>query len=133
MESYAKEKQLEQSVAAFNEPGQTTMEILSSIQSLMAFHDKNSQEYKHLQALGHAESSRILSGCVAINSSEILRQRLGTGWSAANAASRLMQARQAQKIYESAIDGTLELQPIQDAGFGQNALDLIAKTKLVNF
>ena len=130
-DSYQKEKQLESSFANFVDPSATSVDILGSIRSLMKFHKDSDKEYEELQKLGKNESKWLLAGVVALNNSPLLQQKLGTGFAAASAVSELLKRREAERIYNDAIDKALDSNELKGNEFGKVARRLINESPLV--
>ena len=133
MGDYASQKKLESGFAHFVDPQSTTLSVLGSIKHLMSIHDEGSDEYKALQQIAKAESANVTAGAIALQSSPLLQEKLGTGFQAAQAVSELLQRRRAESLYNAAIDKTLAIDSIKAKGFGKRAEELIAQDGLITF
>ena len=132
-DTYGKQQQLQAGVASFVDPGSTTLDVLGSITSMMKIYDKDSDEYKALEQTAKRETAFLTSGAIALQSSPLLQQRLGTGLAACAQVSELLKRRQAETLYNKAIDKTLGIKSIQDKGFGKVAEGLISQQSLITF
>lgn len=74
----ASQKRLETGFAHFVDPKSTTLDVLGSIKHLMSIHEEGSDEYKALQQIAKAESANVTAGAIALQSSPLLQEKLGT-------------------------------------------------------
>ena len=133
MGDYASQKKLENGFAHFIDPQSTSLDVLGSIKHLMSIHSETSDEYKALQQIAKAESANLTAGAIALQSSPLLQEKLGTGFQAAQAVSELLQRRRAESLYNAAIDKTLKIDSIVAKNFGKRAEDLITQDGLIKF
>ena len=133
MADYASEKKLEAGFAHFVDPASTTLDVLGSLRHLMQLHEKDSDEYRALQGIAKAETATLTAGAIALSSSPLLQENLGTGLSAASAVSELLRRRKAETIFNSAIDKTLGIDSIKAKGFGARAEEPISKDSLITY
>ena len=99
-DTYGKQQQLQAGVASFVDPGSTTLDVLGSITQMMKIYDKDSDEYKALEQTAKRETAFLTSGAIALQSSPLLQQRLGTGLAACAQVSELLKRRQAETLYK---------------------------------
>ena len=106
-DTYDKQQRLQAGVASFVDPGSTTLDVLGSITSMMKIYDKDSDEYKALEQTAKRETAFLTSGAIALQSSPLLQQRLGTGLAACAQVSELLKRRQAETLYNKVAEGLI--------------------------
>ena len=133
-DTYDKQQRLQAGVASFVDPGSTTLDVLGSITQMMKIYpDNTSDEYKALAQTARNETAFLSAGAIALQSSPLLQQRLGTGLAACAQVAELLKRRQAETLYNKAIDKTLGIKSIQEKGFGKVAEGLISQSSLITF
>ena len=125
-------------MASFMDPAKTTLDTLGSITQLMKIYaptagGEESAEYQALRKTAEHETAFLTAGVIALNSSPLLQQRLGTGLAAGAQVAELLKRRQAETLYNKAIDTTLKIQSIQNKGFSRATKDLYGNGTLIDY
>ena len=108
MDSYQKQMQLESSLAGFQKPEMTTMDILSSIKMLKEQYKGDATVAKNLDVIARAESEMLVKSIQSLNASPLLQEKLGHSFSSAMQLSSLLRQQRARNITTNALNKMLE-------------------------
>ena len=108
MDSYQKQMQLESTLAGFERPEMTTMDILSSIKMLKENYKDDDKVLADLQTIAKAESDMLVKSIQSLNSSPLLQQKLGHSFQSAMQLSSLLRQQQARNITSAALNKMLD-------------------------
>ena len=133
-DTYQKRNQFNELLASFERPANTTLEVLGSIRALRKAWESSdgstNPETSALDDLAKAESGFIVASAKALQSSELLKSKVGHSWEGVMAVSSLLRQRQAERIANSALDKMLSESKI-DETFGKYATDMVNRERFI--
>ena len=129
-DTYQKRSQFNELLASFERPANTTLEVLGSIRALRQAWDGDAAATTSLDNLAKAESGFIVASAQALQSSDLLKSKVGHSWEGVMAVSSLLRQRQAERIANSALDKMLSESKI-DETFGKNSSDMVNRESFI--
>ena len=129
-DTYQKRSQFNELLASFVRPANTTLKVLGSIRALRQAWDGDAAAQTSLDNLAKAESGFIVASAQALQSSDLLKSKVGHSWEGVMAVSSLLRQRQAERIANSALDKMLSESKI-DETFGKNSADMVNRERFI--
>lgn len=130
MDSYQKQLQLESTLAGFQRPEMTTMDILSSIKMLKEQYKDDAVATKNLDVIAKAESEMLVKSIQSLNASPLLQEKLGHSFASAMQLSSLLRQQRARNITTNALNKMLDKSGL-DATLGIKNQTLANATALI--
>ena len=129
-DTYQKRSQFNELLASFERPANNTLEVLGGIRALRQAWDGDAAATTSLDNLAKAESGFIVASAQALQSSDLLKSKVGHSWEGVMAVSSLLRQRQAERIANSALDKMLSESKI-DENFGKNSADMVNRERFI--
>ena len=130
MDSYQKQLQLESTLAGFQKPEMTTMDILSSIKMLKEQYKDDAVAITNLNVIAKAESEMLVKSIQALNASPLLQEKIGHSFGSAMQLSSLLRQQRARNITTNALNKMLDKSGL-DATLGIKNQTLANATTLI--
>jgi len=124
--SYENQLKLQQLIDNNTTPGQSTIDILSSLKLISYFEDSKNASTA-AGTVAQEEIKWLKAGMSALKDNPALTNRFGSGFEGAVAISNLLKQKSSECVYDSILEGVLESKASGDLG-----LDLASALKRAN-
>ena len=131
-DSYAKEKQLENSFLNNLQPSSTSIDTLASLKALQHFYPADDPAHTAISEIAREEARWQVAGMQALRSSRMLQEKFGLSMQSAAICGQLVKQKLAQSVYDEALTNALNSDGVRRLNLGTNARELLQGDSLIN-